>query len=124
MGPGADASGRPYLTGARSGGIAADMKRAVILLSLLLAACTGDTKLPGIPLSTVTCADAAGVGPDEEFNLGAPGSNVICANNICFLNASSPVCYYGCGQAQQDAGMFSPCWVPTPTPTPTPSPTP
>jgi hypothetical protein len=101
------------------------MKRAVVLLSLLLIACTGNgTRLPGIPLSTITCVDAANIGPDEDFNLGAPGSHVICDNNICFLNVSSPVCYYGCGPTQQDAGMFSPCWTPTPTPTPTPSPTP
>jgi len=99
------------------------MRRAVTLLSFLLVACNrGETELPGIPFSTITCADAAGIGPDEDFNLGVPGSHVICDNNICFQSAGSPVCFYGCGQTQQDAGMFSPCWTPTPTPTPSPTP--
>src|SRR5881409_1780687 len=77
---------------------------------LLLADCSKNqnTRSSAIPVSTITCADALGVGPDKEFTFGDPEVNVICINNICFQTPSSPVCFYGCGPDQQAAGMFSP----------------
>jgi hypothetical protein len=98
--------------------------RCLVLIAagLLLADCAKNQNagLPTFPASTITCADALGVGPDKEFTIGDPDLQVICINNICFQTPSSPVCFYGCGPDQQAAGMFSPCWVPTPTPSPTP----
>jgi hypothetical protein len=98
---------------------------AAVAIALLLAACLGKghTTTPSLTFSSITCADAQGIGPDMEFENGDPSNQVTCNNNICFQTPSSPVCFYNCGQAQMDAGYFSPCW-PAPTPSPTPSPTP
>jgi hypothetical protein len=95
---------------------------AALFLALSLIACSSNSRLPS-PVSTITCADANGIGPDREFTFSDSNVKGICLNNICYLTSDSPVCFYDCGPDQQAAGMFSPCW-PAPTPTPTPSPTP
>jgi len=95
----------------------------VLAIVAMQTACSKDeVNLNPPPQSKFLCADAAGIGPVQEF-LSDPNAKVICDNDLCFQPPSNQECLYGCGQAQWDAGWFSPC-RPAPTPSPTPSPTP
>jgi len=88
------------------------MSRLVSLVLVLcsILACNRSIKNDAQQSTTITCSDAAGIGPDMTFQIGDPGIKVICINNICYQTASSSVCLYGCGQTQKDAGYVSPCW--------------
>ncbi len=89
------------------------MMRRLLSLALVfcpILACDRTVEQDVQQSTTITCSDAAGIGPDMTFQIGDPGTRVICINNICYQTASSSVCLYGCGQTQKDAGYFSPCW--------------